>query len=546
MEYISPDYIFEVSWEVCNKIGGIYTVLSTRAKTLQKSHKDKIIFIGPDVWSDSSNPFFIETKTPLQAWKKQAEQEGLNVKIGRWDIPGKPIAILVDFEPFFEHKNQLYADMWEWYQIESLHGYGDYDEACIFAYASALVMESLYKFIGGESQKVIAHFNEWTTGMGALHVQKKLPMIGTVFTTHATSIGRSIAGNHLPLYDNLNSYNGDEMAHRLNMVAKHSLEKQTARFVDCFTTVSDITAVECEKLLDKTVYVVTPNGFERDFVPKSGNFKLKREHARHQLATIVEKLTGSKPKEDAFFVATSGRYEYKNKGIDLYIDALNRMKESDKLKKEVCAFVMVPGHVFEARQDLSDRCVGKDKTKKPLDQPYITHWLHNMEQDLVVNQMKWLNFNNEKSSKVKLIFIPIYLTGSDAIFKESYYDLLIGMDATVFPSYYEPWGYTPLESVAFSIPTITTSLSGFGVWANKTSGSTNIESGVSVINRTDYNQIEVAEGIREDLMKLVNMTDKEMKTIRDNAFAIALEADWDHFIKYYTQAYHIALKNKNA
>ncbi len=544
MEYISPDYIFEVSWEVCNKIGGIYTVLSTRAKTLQKSHKDKIVFIGPDVWSDATNPYFIESKTPLSSWQKKAEKEGLRVKVGRWDVPGKPIAILVDFQPLFEQKDELYSKMWEWYQVESLYGYGDYDESCIFAYASALVIESLYKHIGGESQKTIAHFNEWTTGMGALYVQKKLPMIGTVFTTHATSIGRSIAGNNLPLYDNLKHYNGDEMSHRLNMVAKHSLEKQAARYVDCFTTVSDITGEECIELLDRKVDVVTPNGFERDFVPKSGAFKLQREQARKELALVTEKLTGTKPKEDAFFVATGGRYEYKNKGIDLFIDALHRLQDTKGLKKDVYAFVLVPAHVFEPRKDLVARCVGTDKTKKPLEQPYITHWLHNMEQDSVCNQIKWLNLNNEKGNKVKIIFVPIYLTGTDPIFKESYYDLLIGMDATVFPSYYEPWGYTPLESIAFSIPTITTSLSGFGVWAQKKSGSSAIEDGVSVIARTDYNQVEVAEEIRKDLAKLVNLNDKEMKQVRENAFALATEADWDHFIQYYTEAYHIALKHK--
>ncbi|MFZ4455711.1 MAG: glycosyltransferase [Bacteroidales bacterium] len=544
MEYISPDYIFEVSWEVCNKIGGIYTVLSTRAKTLQKSHKDKIIFIGPDVWPEGSNPFFIESKTPLQAWKKIVEKEGINVRVGRWDIPGKPIAILVDFQPFFEQKDDLYGKMWEWYQVESLYGYGDYDEACVFAYASALVIESLYKFIGGEAQKTVAHFNEWTTGMGALHVQKKCPKIGTLFTTHATSIGRSIAGNNLPLYDKLAHYNGDQMSHQLNMVAKHSIEKQTAHYVDCFTTVSDITAVECEKLLDRKVDVVTPNGFERDFVPKKGHFGLKRDHARHLLSSVVEKLTGTKPKEDALFVATGGRYEYKNKGIDLFIDALHRLKESGELKKEVYAFILVPAHVKEARKDLLDRCIGHDKKKKALDQPIITHWLHNIEQDNVCNQLKWLNFNNEKGDKVKVVFVPIYLTGNDAIFKESYYDLLIGMDATVFPSYYEPWGYTPLESIAFSIPTITTSLSGFGAWAQKKTGSIAIESGVSVIERTDYNQIEVSEKIKNDLLKLTKLSDKEMNAIRESAFALATEADWDHFIKFYTEAYHIALKNK--
>lgn len=543
MKYNTPDYIFEVSWEVCNKIGGIYTVLSTRSKTLQKTHKDKVIFIGPD-WEEASNTYFTESKTPLQAWAKIAEKEGLPVRVGRWDIPGKPIAILVDFKPFFEYKNELYANMWEWYQVESMHGYGDYDESCIFSYASALVIESLYKFIGGESQKVVAHFNEWTTGMGALHVQKKLPKIGTIFTTHATSIGRSIAGNNLPLYNNMSDYNGDEMSYRLNMVAKHSLEKQAARFVDCFTTVSDITAIECKELLDKPVDVVTPNGFERDFVPKQGNFKLKREHARGTLAKVIEKLTGAKPKKDALFVATGGRYEYKNKGIDLFVDALGRLKESKELKKEIYAFILVPAHVYGERKDLSDRMTGADKSKGALEQPIITHWLHHMEQDPVCNQLKWLNLNNEKGDKVKVIFVPIYLTGLDTVFRESYYDLLIGMDATVFPSYYEPWGYTPLESIAFSIPTITTSLSGFGIWALKQTGSSEIESGVAIIPRDDYNQIAVSEAIRDNLLKLSAMDDKEILKVRKNASELAAEAGWDSFIEYYHQAYSIALNNK--
>jgi glycogen synthase len=544
MEYISPDYIFEVSWEVCNKIGGIYTVLSTRAKTLQKSHKDKIIFIGPDVWSTTPSPFFIETKTPLSAWQLKAEKDGLKVRVGRWDAPGKPIAILVDFEPFFADKDELYANMWRWYGVESLFANGDYDESCIFAYASALVVQSLYKFIGGEKQKVVAHFNEWTTGMGALYVQKKMPIIGTVFTTHATSIGRSIAGNNYPLYDDMDKYNGDEMSFKLNMVAKHSLEKQAAHYVDCFTTVSDITAVECDKLLERKVDVVTPNGFEPDFVPKTGNYKLKREDARQTLASVVEKLTGCRPKENAFFVGTAGRYEYKNKGIDLFIDSLNRMRLEDGLKKEVYAFIMVPAHVYAVRKDLLDRWVGIDKKTTPLDEPFITHWLHNMEQDSICNQLKWLNINNDKANKVKVVFIPIYLHGSDSIFGESYYDLLVGMDATVFPSYYEPWGYTPLESIAFSIPTITTSLSGFGVWANKKTGSTSIESGVAVVPRTDFNQTEVAIAIQKELTKLVNLDIKSTNAIRKNALSLAAEADWTHFIKFYYEAYHIALKDK--
>ena len=241
-EHLTPDYIFASSWEVCNKVGGIYTVLSSRAKTLQDRMKDRIIFIGPDFWKNEESPYFKEDKTLFADWQWQAKEEGVLVRIGRWTVPGEPIAILVDFNPYFEKKNQIYGWLWEHYQVDSLHAYGDYDEASMFSYAAALVVESFYKHYLNDSQKVIYHANEWMCGLGALYINNRLPQVGTIFTTHATSIGRSIAGNQKPLYDYLFAYNGDQMAGELNMQSKHSIEKQTAFNVDCFTTVSDITA----------------------------------------------------------------------------------------------------------------------------------------------------------------------------------------------------------------------------------------------------------------------------------------------------------------
>ena len=268
--YLKPDFIFESSWEVCNKVGGIYTVLSSRAKTLQDEMKDHIIFIGPDFWKEKESPYFKEDKTLLAAWQWEAKEQGLKVRVGRWTVPGEPIAVLVDFQPYFVQKNDIYCWLWENYGVDSLHAYGDYDEASMFSYAAALVVESLYQYMfdGSQSPKVIYHANEWMCGLGALYINNKVPQIGTVFTTHATSIGRSIAGNQKPLYDYLFAYNGDQMAEELNMQSKHSIEKQTAMHVDCFTTVSDITANECKELLDKPVDVVLPNGFDNSFVPK--------------------------------------------------------------------------------------------------------------------------------------------------------------------------------------------------------------------------------------------------------------------------------------
>lgn len=265
-QLLTPDYIFESSWEVCNKVGGIYTVLSTRAKTLQNTFPDRIFFIGPEFWLDKENPLFTEDTNLLKSWKEHAEKEdNLKIRIGRWNIPGKPIAILVDFQPYFAYKNDIYTQAWADFGVDSLHAYGDYDEASMFSYAAGKVVESFYRFQLNESDKVIYQAHEWMTGLGALYIQKHVPEIATIFTTHATSIGRSIAGNNKPLYDYLFAYNGDQMARELNMESKHSIEKQTAHFVDCFTTVSDITNNECKELLDKPADAVLMNGFEGRF-----------------------------------------------------------------------------------------------------------------------------------------------------------------------------------------------------------------------------------------------------------------------------------------
>ncbi len=544
-QLLTPDYIFESSWEVCNKVGGIYTVLSTRAKTLQNVFPDRIFFIGPDVWLGKKNPLFTEDEKMLLAWHKHAtEKDGLKIRIGRWNIPGHPIAILVDFTPFYEQKNDIYTQAWIDYQVDSLHAYGDYDEASMFSYAAGKVVESYYRYNLQASDKVIYQAHEWMTGLGALYIQKHVPEIATIFTTHATSIGRSIAGNNKPLYDYLFAYNGDQMAQELNMESKHSIEKQTAHHVDCFTTVSEITNHECSELLDKSADVVLMNGFEDDFVPKGTLFAKKRKHARETLLNMANKLMGIHLTDDTMIIGTSGRYEFKNKGINVYLEALNRLTRDKNLKKEVLAFIYVPGWVGEAREDLRERLDSDKDYDTPLECPFITHWLHNMSHDQVLDMLKYLNMSNGADTKVKVVFVPCYLDGKDGILNELYYDLLIGMDLSVYPSYYEPWGYTPLESIAFKVPTITTDLAGFGLWVNSLKGgSSTLKDGVKVIHRTDYNYSEVADVIKDTISEFSTLTDTEINKIRKNAANIAEKALWKHFIQYYYEAYDVALRN---
>lgn len=536
---VDLDLLVETSWEVCNKIGGIYTVLSTKSKTLHDIYGDKLVYIGPDVWTaDNPSPFFKESKTILSAWRKSAVlPEGIKVRVGRWQIPGKPIAILVDFQGMYAVKNEFYGKMWQLFGVDSLHAYGDYDEGCAFSHAAGIVIESLYNFMNLKDKNVIAHFDEWTTGMGLLYCKWKLPQIATIFTTHATSIGRSICGNGKPLYDYMKGYNGDQMARELNMEAKHSLEKAAAHQADCFTTVSDITARECAQLLEREPDVVTPNGFEDNFVPAKTKFAKARSNARKELINVANALTGRGFTDDVFIVATSGRCEYRNKGIDVFIDSITKLSQMNPCR-EVLAYIMVPAWSEKPRADLQ-LSVAENK-EQCLPDPWITHTIHNPYEDPIAVRLRNLSLPRN----VSMIYVPQYLNGTDGIFDISYYDLLIGMDATVFPSYYEPWGYTPLESVAFSVPTVTTSLSGFGQWINRNFTGAFEECGVAVAERTDGNYFEVVDNIARELKFLTCCDPSTEKNIKSKAKSTSGNALWSNFIKFYEEAFDIALTNQ--
>lgn len=553
------DLLFEVSWEVCNKIGGIYTVLSTKAKTLQKLYKDKTIFIGPDVWTaDHPSPWFTECNIAgLTEWSRNARlPQGVSVRVGRWEVPGRPIAILVKFDGMYAVKDEFYGEMWNRFGVDSLHAYGDYDEGCAFAHAAGVVIESIVASgygakltpTGRISRKhpprIVAHFDEWTTGMGLLYVKWKLPQVATVFTTHATSIGRSICGNNKPLYDYLKGYNGDQMARELNMEAKHSLEKHAAHAADVFTTVSEITAAECEQLLERRPDVVTPNGFEKNFVPSAAKLPAAREAARSRMLTVASALTGKPLDDNTFIVITSGRCEYRNKGLDLFLDTCDHLRHCHTCRN-IVAFVMVPAWPKEARADLKERIASMGgrpfvNPEAPLAEPVLTHWLNNPDSDAVNCRIRQLGFGYG-DPRVTVIYVPCYLNGTDGILDMTYYDLLPGADATVFPSYYEPWGYTPLESVAFGVPTVTTSLSGFGQWALRTSENYFDECGVNVIGRGDSNYGYVVDNIAHAIEYLSCADEKEIKKIHKAAMETASKAAWSKFMAYYDEAYTLAL-----
>ena len=535
------EFIFETSWEVCNKVGGIHTVISTKALNIINEIGDNYILIGPDVWrEDVTNPEFIPDESLFMEWKGIASSEGLRVKTGRWNIAGKPIVILLDFTPYFGQQNEIFAGFWESYKLDSITGQWDYVEPALFGYAAGKMIESFSTFYH-ENQNTIAQFHEWMTGTGILYLKKFAPWIATSFTTHATVLGRCIAGNNRPLYGKMDDYNPAQIAREFNVVAKQSLEKISALEADVFTTVSEITSKECSHFLGKDVDVVTPNGFEDSFVPANDLFEEKRKIAREKLVSVAEAVLGYSLSEDCVLVVNSGRYEFRNKGVDIFIDSLGELQIKDNIEKECVAFILIPAYHKGPRQDIIDILYNNGPVNGG--DRYLTHSLHYPSTDPVLQKVIENNLHNDQKSKVKIIFAPSYLNGNDGIFNIPYFNLLIGFDLSVFPSYYEPWGYTPLESLMFYIPTVTTSLSGFGLWVKNY--FENPGNGISIIERTDDNEDQVIADIRSFMSMFIGLSDSEIEKARKKAHDVSRIAIWDSLVNHYFTAYEKALFQSN-
>lgn len=534
---MKADFLFETSWEVCNKVGGIYTVISTKALNVVNEFGDNYILIGPDVWrGDKSNPEFTPDDTMFQSWKRVAAQDGMIVRTGRWNIKGNPRVMLIDFTPYFGQQNDIFARYWETYKLDSISGQWDYVEPALFGYAAGKVIESFTSFYR-EYINVIAQFHEWMTGMGVLYLGKHAPWITTSFTTHATVLGRSIAGNNRHLYSKLNEFNPVQVAHEFNVISKFSLERIGAAEADVFTTVSEITGRECEAFLGKKPDIITPNGFEDSFVPPQKELEKAKMAAREKLLSVAGALLGFDLPADTLLVSTSGRYEYRNKGIDLFLSSLGEINRKADTERQCVAFILVPAYHKGPRQELIS-AINEGSHIAEGDR-YLTHGLHYVQDDPVINQLRSESIQNTLEEKVKVIFVPSYLNGSDGIFNMTYYDLLPGFDLTLYPSYYEPWGYTPLESLMFRVPTATTRLSGFGLWINTYFDDPG--DGCLVLERTDSNDKEVIKGMEDFIRRFLGMNEAEAEAAREKALEISRIANWNTLFHFYTDAYEFAL-----
>lgn len=536
---LKPDYLFEVSWEVCNTLSGIHTALMTKSPTVFNDLENNYILIGPDLRKDAYiNSEFVEDTGLLKNWKKKAASEGLIFRIGRWNIPSKPLVILVDFSTFISSKNDIFKDFWERYKLDSISGQWDYVEPAIFGYVVGKVIENFVKYNTASHDKIVAHFHEWMSATGVLYLRSYAPYIATVFTTHSTSVGRALAAKQVPFYSNLDTYDADNTAKEMGIEAKQSLEKIAANQADCFTTDSHITARECAQFLKKKVDIVTPNGFDEIYLPNQDTEKKKKE-IRDKFIHIAEALFDYPLSSDIKIVLTSGRYEFSNKGIDVFIDALASLKNDPNLKSEILAYIFVAANNYGPKKGLINRMEHTDDHAE-VKGKYLTHSLHDSEYDTILNKIKEVGLENEEETKIKVVYVPAYINGNDGIFNDSFYNVLLGCDLTIFPSYYEPWGYMPLESLSLGVPTVTTSLTGFGTWMRDS--GIDLNQAVRIIERTDSNYQEVVKEVAEKIIEYASYDEKQMLEEKKNAAKISKSIMWDQLIKHYHEAYHIALK----
>ena len=530
-------FISEVSWEVANKVGGIYTVLSSRAGEMMLRHgAEQVLFVGPHLRPMEEMVDF-RAETFCITLPSHISLLGVELPItqGYWLTPGgEAQTILVDYTPLATVRDQLYYLMWQRYGIQSDLGYGDYDDSCLFAVAAAATLLAVTPQLALPGSQPIAIYNEWITGMGLLYHRLQQPNLRSLFITHATTVGRSICSNGKDLYRYFAGYHGDQMASELHVEAKHALEKVAAHTATVFATVSEVTALECTQLLERTP-VILPNGFH---ALSTSRFKTK---ARQRLIDVASQLYGKTfdPKGTTL-VATSGRYEYRNKGIDLIVNSLESLlQQQAKLSSDLILYFFIPAWVAEPRADLayllSDP--NPESSTTPLEYPYLTHWLHNLREDTLAGRLGELFKRGATAQHIYPIFVPTYLDGHDGILGLPYYDLLSALDLTLFPSYYEPWGYTPLESIAYGVPTVTTDLSGFGQAILEFYGepaTDSLQHGVQVIPRRDYDDAFVTKALATILQQA---TAGLPKTCYKQAQQTASQALWTHYYDYYIEAY---------
>ncbi len=584
--------LYELSWEVCNKVGGIYSVITSKAALIKEQYPS-YTFIGPYI-QDKAQEDFSELEVP-EKYKdafNELEQEKIKAHYGRWLIKGEPDVILLEFEGLKDRKNDLKKEFWETHRVDSINSQWEFEEPMLLSCASASLLNKLEQKQKINPEKTILQVHEWMTGFSILKLKNLNSKIKTVFTTHATMLGRTIAGNNQDLYGLLGHFDPEQKARELGVIDKHTAEKASANNATIFTTVSEITGREAEYILGRKPEILVLNGLDIGKFPSIEETSIKhvtvREQIREFLAYAFFPYYKFELKHNlSFFLAS--RYEFENKGIDIYIDALKMLNEElkkNKTERTISAFffIAVPNngvkmdllenknyyrHIknyvgtksseimnkiindFMSNGQISDTVFDKEFLQemhkdvlrfKRKGEPIIcTHKLNVPEnQDRIINAIRAAGLNNSKEDKVKVILFPAYLNGNDTLFNTEFYDLIAGCHLGVFPSYYEPWGYTPLEAAALGVPSITSDLTGFGRFIEQQTVNKDTP-GIYILKRDKISKEESTKELYSLMKNFVFMSHEDRVENKIQAKELAKLADWKILVKNYIEAYEQAL-----
>ena len=593
--------LLEVSFEFANKIGGIYTVIASKVSRTMKS-VSQYCAIGPYIESNAQAEF--EPGNPPEKMKRVFDsihrKHGITCYYGRWVVGDKPETILVDPAGFRGKTNSIKKELWHEHRIDSLHSDAWFNDPLIWSRAAGIVIDELVK-AGVFRKKVIAHFHEWLSGAGLLYLKSRKTPVKTVFTTHSTVFGRTVAETgREDLYGMIeqgiksNKTLPDSKAAEYGVQAKHSMEKASALNSDVFTTVSETVARECTFILGRKPDLILPNGLDMAKFPLMEDLSDMHINYRNHIRLFVMSYFSPYYEidaEDTLFYFISGRYEIRNKGIDVFIDALGSLNERlKKLKtsKQVVAFIWVPAYVkdrkptvmehlalFETMEGMVEKeskkiegriismfAEGKMPTKSGVFDKDFLYDMKKMElqfkknrgknppltpfeledNNAVIKMLEKRGLLNRKEDKVKVIYYPAYLSRVDGLLSMNYYDAIIGCHLGVFPSYYESWGYTPLETAALGLSSVTTDLAGFGRFIK---GQLNEgDMSISILHRDGKSNEDVVRELEDVMLRMYRSTKKERIQWKARAKQLSTLGDWSFLIKNYIKAYELALKKQ--
>ena len=600
-EEVNDSLLFEVAWEVCNKVGGIYTVIQSKVSTvLDKWDAEKYVLLGPYIEEQAAANFepVFDSNDKVANAVDEMNRNGYRVFYGHWLIAGRPRAILFDPYYIFSELGGLKYRLWDLYGISTPEHDDLINKLVSFGHQVFRFFQIFSGLNAGEN-RMIAHFHEWMAGISIMDIRRENLPVKIVFTTHATLLGRYLAMNDPFFYEHLPQYNWGHEARHFNVEHIVNIERAATRGAHVFTTVSEITGEECKYFLEREPDVVLPNGINVDRFEVMHEFQNLHRIYKERINEFVMShffQSYSFDLDKTLYFFTSGRYEYKNKGYDLTLEALARLNY--RMKKEnidmtvVTFFItknpftnMNPG-VLRSKamlEEIQRNCEemqgqiakkffstvasnNRSFTMPDLNQmiddymvlrlrnnlqswrsnslpPIITHTLCDEPKDEIMNFLKVSNLLNHAEDKVKVVYHPDFITTSNPLFRMEYYQFIRGCHLGVFPSYYEPWGYTPLECIASGVPSITSDLAGFGSFAQANVKDYE-KAGLYVLERRNKDFGRAADELVDIMMNFIHLNRRQRIMQRNRVEAASIQFDWEKLIRYYSYAYGMAVRSQ--